>query len=390
MIGMISVWKWLALVLLCVCLLAVSKVLFFDSAHVDPDPNGFFIQGLEECAVLTQNQTNCYKQLVEEVLKIFDTKIFVHTIQDERIEQSLLYGCHIFFHFYGQSVAKQIGNIGETLALGTPTCFAGFYHGALENYFLEEAIFPGTEESRFMKVIPALCKREYFDLEQNYYQCLHGLGHSLMFATDSELPLALKYCDVLDTDTGREMCYSGAFMENSFSNTNPVHQSKYIREEDPSYPCTILDEKYRASCYQQQTGYLIGYYGGDWGKVRSFCNALSGVYQARCFNGLGQQLVGSVNISEVVTQCGYVDKESGVRECLRGTLVAIDAAYPHSPERIIDVCVHAQSLEFSNECTQRAVDIVRSRVSGMRNVLDVCNRVDDQSIRSACIEIAEQ
>ena len=67
------------------------------------------------------------------------------------------------------------------------------------------------------------------------YQCIHGLGHGLMIYTGYDLPVSLKTCDGLRHGLRPVSCSGGVFMEN-FNSSYGV-TSKYLRKNDPIYPC---------------------------------------------------------------------------------------------------------------------------------------------------------
>ncbi len=343
------------------------------------------VHDLKECARAAEGQTDCYRALATTAYETVDTAAILAALSGEEVDQSLLFGCHTFLHFYGQEAGRAAEHIGEALAVGSPVCFAGYYHGVLENYFLEHALNPAAAPRAVTEAVPMLCVRSYFDLEQNYYQCLHGLGHSLMFATDGELPQALGHCDALAGAVEQEWCYSGAFMENAFSNTNPVHPSKYVRADDPAYPCTILQERYLSSCYQQQSGYLIGYYQADWEKILDFCSTIPGAYQSRCFNGIGQQLVGSMDMPQVVERCVYAQKADTEHQCLWGAIVAVGEAYPQSPERTLVFCTLVPE-GFQRECVERATGTLAARTPTLERARTLCTALEDESLRRTCTE----
>jgi hypothetical protein len=86
----------------------------------------------------------------------------------------------------------------------------------------------------------------------NYYNCVHGLGHGLMYVEGHNLFKALELCDKLTDDWDSESCYGGVYMENVIANGKD-HISKYLKEDDLLYPCNVVDEKYKQQCYLMQS-----------------------------------------------------------------------------------------------------------------------------------------
>ena len=99
-------------------------------------------------------------------------------------------------------------------------------------------------------LFPRVCgKAEDYQKPIEFNECLHGMGHAAMFITDMELLESLSLCDTFSEQRHIERCYSGVFMENSSSSTSFDHVSKYIRKDDPFYPCNSIKEKYQSLCW---------------------------------------------------------------------------------------------------------------------------------------------
>jgi hypothetical protein len=82
------------------------------------------------------------------------------------------------------------------------------------------------------------------------YQCLHGLGHALMFFSRYQLDQSLEACDALGDDWSRNSCYGGVFMENV---ANGANEKRNFSAMDYHYPCDRVAERYRRECYTMQT-----------------------------------------------------------------------------------------------------------------------------------------
>jgi hypothetical protein len=82
------------------------------------------------------------------------------------------------------------------------------------------------------------------------FQCLHGLGHALLFFSRYRLAQSLEVCDVLPSSWSRSSCYGGVFMENVF---NATPETRDLSPTDYHYPCNKVDAKYRYECYMMQT-----------------------------------------------------------------------------------------------------------------------------------------
>ncbi len=148
--------------------------------------------------------------------------------------------CHPITHVIGREAALKFSNVSDAYTEGDSYCWSGYYHGVLET-FLNKI---GREN--LVSKIDTVCagiegkSRYSFD----YYNCVHGLGHGVMAITDTELFESLSYCNNLAGDWEQKSCASGVFMENVIVD-NLNHFTKYLKPEEPPYPCTATTDKYK-------------------------------------------------------------------------------------------------------------------------------------------------
>ena len=139
--------------------------------------------------------------------------------------------CHRIAHRMGSAALSRFEDkVAAAFIAGSPICASGYYHGIIERAFL------GQPTNKLAVVAGQLCSDSKIT-EQRFllYQCIHGLGHGLMIYTGYDLPVSLKTCDGLKEDFDQVSCSGGVFMEN-FNSSYGV-TSKYLRKNDPIYPC---------------------------------------------------------------------------------------------------------------------------------------------------------
>jgi hypothetical protein len=92
-------------------------------------------------------------------------------------------------------------------------------------------------------------------------------------------------------------------MENMPSDDDWSHPSKYIEADQPLYPCTDVEDRYKNQCYQQQTSYALLTQGNDFVKVFELCaTAAEDDFRLACYQGLGRNAFGeskSNNVTDV-------------------------------------------------------------------------------------------
>lgn len=322
----------------------LAVLLSLPAPQVSREPSGpadaaaFIIERIRHCT--TEPRASCYRDLAEELVGRYDLPAIGAAMAEAERDPAAFQKCHETMHYVGQAAYRKNPQVGAVLSSGSPVCFAGFYHGALEAHLIEIGASGASPEGiqRLRSKIPALC-RDLGRVSKDYRECLHGLGHALMFVTDGELPITLAFCDQLAVVADREWCYSGAFMENSTSSTNPDHPSRYLRSSDPSYPCPELEERYRSTCFILQTFYAAELFAYDWGKTAEFCRRIPEAYRMQCFHAIGQIAVGSGEDPRLMKQiCESFSGSAERASCRQGVLAAIGERYEDPFPRMENFC----------------------------------------------------
>ena len=275
---------------------------------------------------------------------------------------SLQYGsCHdtahrlgrITYELYGDKAFKECG----------AECHSGCYHGATEAYFREH----GT--ANLANNLKTLCSSDL-----NYFfshQCIHGVGHGLTAWSNYEINDALKICDTLPQR--QDSCWTGVFMENivgGLSDQGDGHFTKYL-SDDPQYPCNIVEEKYKSSCYFLQTSRMIQLFKGDFKKVSDACLKAPKAYQNSCFSSMGRDVGGSNkrNPEGLISNCSVVPKGQFRTDCIVGAVQ--DYFWDHSgQDDAINFCKLLIDKDEKNDCYktifQRATEIFTTK-SDLKN-----------------------
>jgi hypothetical protein len=246
---------------------------------------------------------------------------------------------HPIAHELGAYALTAYGTIDTTLANCSYKVFGGCFHGALQSYF---ASLPQIDAS----VIQGLpCPS---DTLFRQYTCLHGVGHGLMLATGNNLTQSLPLCDDLPTSFGQGSCWGGAFMENvvgymeNASGTAHHHgsipQVYYANASDPQYPCDIVADKYKDSCWLIQTSLILYLHGGDFSYLAKVCPQ-TGAWNLTCYQSMGRDASDYAlnDPPKVVSYCALALDAAGRAACIRGFAADIVLNFV-SPERGIAAC----------------------------------------------------
>ncbi len=226
--------------------------------------------------------------------------------------------CHQRVHKVGRTTYELRGT--DAFKVMNSECQSGYTHGMTEAFFRENGADNLTDK---LKVI---CQDE----SNPFYahQCFHGIGHGLMAFYDYGLFDALKGCDTLPSN--KESCYSGAFMENvvgalsvekAKAQTNSeYHATEYLKDDDAEYPCNIVDDIYKSTCYFFQTSRMLQIFGPDFDKIAGVCGGLDVKYQAVCFSSMGRD-VSNTNgdgFKAIVSACNEAEAIGNQTSCIDG------------------------------------------------------------------------
>ena len=228
----------------------------------------------EECAS-SEQQILCYAQAFGNIAfyQGGDAAMTL-LLKASAAAEDRLADCHAVAHMVGTAAYYGLdGDFSRAYASGSRECAGGYYHGVNA---AEVASHPNRGPEDMGLRFGALCYRVGREAEvaggEPYgstilAECAHGLGHVAQHTYDYELPDALRACTSMRSAlrdlevSDREdrdyffACAQGAFMENS--NTRGGPESKWIDEQDPSYPCSMFDDpEIGTACWDAVPGSL--------------------------------------------------------------------------------------------------------------------------------------
>jgi len=242
--------------------------------------------------------------------------------QDVTIENN----CHPIAHAIGRYTYQKLGNIGDAFLACDQSCHSGCYHGVMERlFYTPEQIAAGVKHLTFADMqqkVPNICDVANFSSPSQavIFQCLHGVGHAILFSLDYDLQTALESCDLLKTDYERQSCYGGVVMENITAFEKDKRDLKF---DDPHYPCNKLAEKYQTTCYMMQTSVMVEA-GLTYEQIVTECRKTGRNINA-CFVSLGRDLSNLVRTGQGDTVVHVCEDLSGdqVRSCINGAVYAL-------------------------------------------------------------------
>ena len=225
--------------------------------------------------------------------------------------------CHLVVHAIGRETFRIRKSVHASFQVCDGTCHSGCYHGVVERFI------GGVEGGH---VSQDDLRRRAADVCPGppgtylHFQCVHGLGHGLLYFSGYRLDEALSICDSLPTEKEQRSCYGGVFMEN-LGAASP--QKRDVHPTDYHYPCSRLGPRYRGDCYLMQTSRMIDM-GLFTGRLFEEC-AKAGRYRRQCMTSIGRDLANHARVDGpewVASQCQW-HPASDRRACIRGLVVAL-------------------------------------------------------------------
>jgi hypothetical protein len=234
-------------------------------------------------------------------------------------DSGVLADCHAVSHAIGRETIRIVGTVDAAFRACNETCSSGCYHGAMERFLRGDSsdtnhiTLQEIETKAVSACDPTLDKALLF-------QCLHGLGHAIEYASGYALRPSLSICDELSSDFAQSSCWGGVFMENLVSASPDVRD---VSPTDPLYPCDDVDDRYRDQCYLNQTSRMFDM-GLDPAKILDACRG-AGTHAEACVQSLGRDISNGARTGQartVSSTCELAQAELRAA-CSRGVVYAL-------------------------------------------------------------------
>jgi cytochrome c553 len=310
----------------------------------------------------------CYRQAFANIAyKEGPQKALALLATDDRAMEPVHSDCHQIAHWVGHAgLAHYKGNAADALAHGGMTCNSGYYHGVIERSFSGLPRGEVISKARRLCTSPAVTKESFL-----LYQCVHGLGHGLMIYSGLDLPWSLRACHKLQNDFDRVSCTGGVFMQNLMPG---MGTSRYLKANDPIYPCNIVAERDKVYCYLMVTSRILSLDGFNWRKTAAACRKSEHAWIATCFQSYGRDASGFTQYQpeRTIRLCTLAGKDAG--ECLYG------AARDYANN-------YAGGAEAARLCNLAPVHHRAYCYQGIGTILGALHSVGPDR-RAACAEVA--
>lgn len=228
-------------------------------------------ENIEQCSEVYY-KTYAEKFGVKEALQALE--------RDRERDVNLKRDCHDVAHQIGHVAAKEYQTMGEAFEAGVDICAHGYYHGVVEKRFEHEDIkalsatrVQGFCADTLVATSPLL-----------HLNCVHGVGHALMYMSRGDIVTSLLRCGDLSTNTDRAECMTGVLMERPSSSAT----IKVLPMTPPSDPILLCSQSAGKSytCWVRAAAITLLQMGGTKDDVPHLCSAFtSSEYQKACTSG---------------------------------------------------------------------------------------------------------
>lgn len=377
----------IALLLLTGFLLSILRTYGRQNKDQESKSDGTaLVRSLMHDCYLNTGKDMCYEKAAKSLIQMLSVKDILEVIEKNENDKEMYASCHEFTHYLGREEYRQAGTLPLALYSCSHVCFSGCLHGAVEGYFIEKNIpLDGGNHELLAREIQAACgKREAYEQVELFEQCVHGIGHAMMFLTEQDLPHSLQFCDLLGIKTDAELCYSGVFMENSNSSTNKDHPSKYVKTGDPFYPCTILEEKYKKMCYELQSFKFFEFANMDWQKTFAMCDKIPKEYKVSCYRSLGSTQVGyTQDFTVMKSNCDLAPKGTFRDTCIRGVVGTLSTRFGASTNKMAYFCSLVDS-ENKKNCYSQMGASMKEWIRNTQELVSLCSKIEEPEYVKFC------
>lgn len=244
--------------------------------------------------------------------------------------------CHQLTHVIGRTAADGKLTLAQVFSEGDQFCWAGYFHGAMET------IAARLGKQQLKSQLTQICNpvKEQKEYSFYHYNCVHGLGHGIMAVSDNDLPGSLKECDEFTNSWEAQSCYSGAFMQNVMAALDPDNHTDYLKNDQPMYPCTAIDTRYKEQCYLMQTSQALRLANYDFAMIFGECSRVDADYITTCYQSLGRDASGNSNSDATQTKatCMLGSDYTAQSNCLIGAVKDF-VSYYHSDNQANQLCL---------------------------------------------------
>lgn len=275
--------------------------------------------------------------------------------------------CHSEAHNIGKAIYAETTDIRTALDICERTCNDGCFHGMIMGIFqtlTENAshthasntehsdshiVLTDDNKASVTNLLLSICSRDdVLSLTKGKQgDCMHALGHAVLFLANYNIEEALNLCRVFENDGFEYYCATGVYMERNLAVTSADNN------QDPLEPCRA-HTNFPSACFRYEIQELHDTNLLTYADVKHMCEALDERHlRIGCFHGLGFGYHSLVlqNPEALLDLCDAEDK-TAMRLCIEGAVGVMESNHLGSskpacallPETMQSVCADAADV----------------------------------------------
>ncbi|HWY80087.1 MAG TPA: hypothetical protein VNW29_07055 [Candidatus Sulfotelmatobacter sp.] len=262
---------------------------------------------------LTFNQWKNIQSKYFLLVKNHDPRIALEILRVEvKTNNALSRNCHELTHEIGHIAFKKYKTFEKAIQFQDEICNSGYMHGILESYFEEN-------KTTITQAVHKICLG-YKKSNYNAWECYHGIGHGIMFATNNNVPKSITLCKSLLNNFAYSACVNGIFMQN-FTTDNFIHPTKYVSKHNYFYPCIQQQYQDMSNCYEYAPIYFLNLHANSYSQALEWCESAPYLFIASCASGVGSEMTKQNINNPMLAKIICSNGPSNVQEpCLRGMI----------------------------------------------------------------------
>lgn len=266
-------------------LLFLTLLILVPTGLIVSKNNWFKPESFKQNKAYSELSSKDYEKIRDKYVNLLiqqDPRIALEQLREDVKNDNLLSrSCHILTHELGRESYKKYQDFAQSMKYQDEICNSGYMHGIIEEYF-------STSKDIFasLKNVCSQYRAESFI----GWECFHGVGHGVMYYTSNNLPKSVELCESFKDKSKILFCVNGVFMEN-FATDQKLHPSRFLKMDDPFYPCFEQKQEHKADCYVYAPTYFLALNRNAYAKALSWCKGAEEKYKYICESGVGSQLI---------------------------------------------------------------------------------------------------
>jgi hypothetical protein len=321
---------------------------------------------LNACLGLGAQQPQCLDEIFKLYMVDHSTTQALALLQCyEDNDTNLNVSCHPISHAIGRNTYVIDKTIDKAFSDCNQTCHSGCYHGVMERFLRGDSDSDVHLSFPELKAKAATACPDTLD-SLHRFQCLHGLGHAVLYYSNYDLEGSLAISDGLGSPWAMSSCNGGIFMENLVAADK---EKRDVSPTDVHYPCSKLDDKYKNDCYGMQTSRMAEM-GLSNDRILEECRKTNG-YEDSCTQSLGRDASDTVRGGDPKAVSKLCESGIGTQMewCTRGVIYALidntwDGKYAYP------FCATYDNADNAKFCYETSTDYLKGVFSKSKDDLE--------------------